>query len=62
MDALHEELETEICASMLDSLNECIQISRPLLDENQMKSIMDEIKQTTIPIEQVQRGRFSKHG
>ncbi|KAI8004203.1 Importin-5 [Camellia lanceoleosa] len=39
------EPDTEICASMLDALNECIQISGPLLDESQVKSIVDEIKQ-----------------
>ncbi|XP_072067335.1 uncharacterized protein [Arachis hypogaea] len=30
---------------MLDSLNECLQISGMLLDESQVKSIVDEIKQ-----------------
>ncbi|CAL5437728.1 hypothetical protein CsSME_00047604 [Camellia sinensis var. sinensis] len=45
VEALHKEPDTEICASMLDALNECIQISGPLLDESQVKSIVDEIKQ-----------------
>eukprot|EP00262_Sarcandra_glabra_P020966 TRINITY_DN855_c0_g1_i1.p1 TRINITY_DN855_c0_g1~~TRINITY_DN855_c0_g1_i1.p1 ORF type:complete len:1178 (+),score=212.96 TRINITY_DN855_c0_g1_i1:195-3536(+) len=45
VEALHKEPETEICASMLDALNECIQISGPLLDENQVRCIVDEIKQ-----------------
>ncbi|KDO54439.1 hypothetical protein CISIN_1g001249mg [Citrus sinensis] len=45
VEALHKEPDTEICASMLDSLNECIQISGPLLDEGQVRSIVDEIKQ-----------------
>ncbi|TYJ30113.1 hypothetical protein E1A91_A06G112400v1 [Gossypium mustelinum] len=45
VEALHKEPDTEICASMLDSLNECIQISGPLLDESQVRSIVDEIKQ-----------------
>lgn len=45
VEALHKEPETEICASMLDSLNECIEISGPLLDEKQVRSIVDEIKQ-----------------
>ncbi|EXC34494.1 hypothetical protein L484_019091 [Morus notabilis] len=45
VEALHKEPDTEICASMLDALNECIQISGPLLDENQVRSIVDEIKQ-----------------
>ncbi|ONK75287.1 uncharacterized protein A4U43_C03F15290 [Asparagus officinalis] len=44
VEALHKEPETEICASMLDSLNECIQLSGPLLDEAQVRSIVDEIK------------------
>ncbi|RYQ86900.1 hypothetical protein Ahy_B10g106510 isoform B [Arachis hypogaea] len=45
VDALHKEPDTEICASMLDSLNECLQISGMLLDESQVKAIVDEIKQ-----------------
>ncbi|KAK2641516.1 hypothetical protein Ddye_023279 [Dipteronia dyeriana] len=45
VEALHKEPDTEICASMLDSLNECLQISGPLLDEGQVRSIVDEIKQ-----------------
>ncbi|KAJ0613193.1 putative armadillo-like helical, importin beta family [Helianthus annuus] len=40
-----QEPDIEICASMLDALNECIQVSGPLLDENQVRSIVDEIKQ-----------------
>ncbi|KAL5976762.1 Importin-5 [Asimina triloba] len=45
VEALHKEPETEICASMLDSMNECVQISGHLLDESQVRSIVDEIKQ-----------------
>ncbi|KAI3738774.1 hypothetical protein L2E82_28919 [Cichorium intybus] len=45
VEALHKEPDTEICANMLDALNECLQISGQLLDENQVKSIVDEIKQ-----------------
>ncbi|KAK4773555.1 hypothetical protein SAY87_028574 [Trapa incisa] len=45
VEALPKEPDTEICASMLDALNECLQISGPLLDQNQVKSIVDEIKQ-----------------
>lgn len=44
VEALHKEPETEICASMLDSLNECIQLSGTLLDEGQVRRIVDEIK------------------
>ncbi|XP_021282305.1 importin-5-like [Herrania umbratica] len=45
VEALHKEPEVEICASMLDSLNECIQVAGPFLDEGQVRSIVDEIKQ-----------------
>ncbi|XP_047319761.1 importin-5-like [Impatiens glandulifera] len=45
VEALHKEPDTEICACMLDALNECLQISGPLLDEGQVRSIVDEIKQ-----------------
>ncbi|GFY98998.1 ARM repeat superfamily protein [Actinidia rufa] len=45
VEALHKEPDTEICASMLDALNECIQICGPLLDESQVRCIVDEIKQ-----------------
>ncbi|KAL3518942.1 hypothetical protein ACH5RR_021531 [Cinchona calisaya] len=45
VEALHKEPDTEICANMLDALNECLQISGPLLDEKQVQSIVDEIKQ-----------------
>ncbi|KAK1356183.1 TOG domain-containing protein [Heracleum sosnowskyi] len=45
VEALHKEPDTEICASMLDALNECVQISGSILDESQVKSIVDEIKQ-----------------
>ncbi|KAG2675220.1 hypothetical protein I3843_13G153800 [Carya illinoinensis] len=45
VEALHKEPDTEICASMLDSVNECLQISGPFLDESQVRSIVDEIKQ-----------------
>ncbi|ERN20418.1 hypothetical protein AMTR_s00068p00103300 [Amborella trichopoda] len=45
IEALHKEPETEICASMLDALNQCLQVSGPLLDQGQVKCIVDEIKQ-----------------
>ncbi|KAE8678828.1 Detected protein of confused Function [Hibiscus syriacus] len=45
VEALHKEPDMEICASMLDALNECVQISGPLLDESQVRSIVDEVKQ-----------------
>ncbi|KAL9675431.1 hypothetical protein QQ045_003633 [Rhodiola kirilowii] len=48
VEALHKEPETEICANMLDALNECIQISGPVLDENQVKSIVEEIKRVIL--------------
>ncbi|KAB2607538.1 importin-5-like [Pyrus ussuriensis x Pyrus communis] len=45
VEALHKEPDTEICANILDALNECLQTSGPLLDENQVRSIVEEIKQ-----------------
>nr|GMD55153.1 ARM repeat superfamily protein [Ipomoea batatas] len=45
VEALHKEPDTEICANMLDSLNECLQTSPGVLDEAQARSIVDEIKQ-----------------
>ncbi|GAB4835111.1 hypothetical protein Ancab_000019 [Ancistrocladus abbreviatus] len=45
VEALHKEPDTEICANMLEALNECLQISGPILDESQVRSIVDEIKQ-----------------
>ncbi|OAY28974.1 importin-5 [Manihot esculenta] len=45
VEALHKEPDTEICANMLDALNECLQISGPLVDEGQVRSIVAEIKQ-----------------
>ncbi|CAA7399284.1 unnamed protein product [Spirodela intermedia] len=44
VEALHKEPETEICMSMLDALNECMQVSGPLLSEAQVRCIVDEIK------------------
>ncbi|KAL9407426.1 hypothetical protein Peur_004398 [Populus x canadensis] len=44
VEALHKEPDTEICANMLDALNECLQISGTFVDENQVRSIVDEIK------------------
>ncbi|KAF5822927.1 putative TOG domain, importin beta family [Helianthus annuus] len=48
VEALHKEPDTEICANMLNALNECLQISGPLLDENQVRSIVDELKHVII--------------
>ncbi|KAJ7955426.1 importin-5 [Quillaja saponaria] len=45
VEALHKEPDTEICANMLDSLNECLEVSGTLLEESQVRSIVDEIKQ-----------------
>ncbi|KAL6519655.1 hypothetical protein OROHE_017345 [Orobanche hederae] len=44
VEALHKEPETEICVNMLDALNECLKICGQLLDETQVRSIVDEIK------------------
>ncbi|PWA90709.1 ARM repeat superfamily protein [Artemisia annua] len=48
VNALHKEPDTRIIAYMLDALSECLQISGPLLDEIQVRSIMDEIKHVII--------------
>ncbi|KAL4555544.1 hypothetical protein LXL04_038166 [Taraxacum kok-saghyz] len=46
LDAFYTtEPDTEICANMLDALNECLEICGQVLDENQERSIVDEIKQ-----------------
>ncbi|KAA8518343.1 hypothetical protein F0562_015774 [Nyssa sinensis] len=62
VEALHKEPETEICASMLDSLNDCVQISGPLLDESQVRCIVDEIKEviTASSTRKSERGERSK--
>lgn len=44
VEALHKEPEVEICASMLDSLNECAELAGQLLNEGQVRSIVDELK------------------
>ncbi|KAG0492708.1 hypothetical protein HPP92_006106 [Vanilla planifolia] len=44
VEALHKEPEIEICATMLDSLNECIQLVGKLLNEGQVRCIVDELK------------------
>ncbi|KAI3798367.1 hypothetical protein L1987_33641 [Smallanthus sonchifolius] len=45
VDALHKEPETEICANMLEAIKECVQICGSLLDESQVRSIVEELKQ-----------------
>lgn len=44
VEALHKEPEIEIVASMLDSLNECIELAEQILSEGQVRSIVDELK------------------
>ncbi|XP_059281070.1 uncharacterized protein LOC132034724 [Lycium ferocissimum] len=44
VEALHKEFETEMCVVMLEELNNCLQICGPLLNEGQVRSIVDEIK------------------
>nr|XP_016444048.1 PREDICTED: importin-5-like isoform X4 [Nicotiana tabacum] len=44
LEALHEESMAEICAFMLDELNHCLQISPPLLIEDQLSRIVNEVK------------------
>ncbi|XP_076939883.1 uncharacterized protein LOC143608843 [Bidens hawaiensis] len=45
VEALQKEPETEICSNMLDAIKECVQICGPLLDGNQVRSIVEELKQ-----------------
>ncbi|XP_021282138.1 importin-5-like isoform X3 [Herrania umbratica] len=45
LEALHKELQVEICVRMLNSLNECIQIAGPFLDKGRVRCIFDVIKQ-----------------
>ncbi|XP_075077982.1 uncharacterized protein LOC107784223 isoform X7 [Nicotiana tabacum] len=44
VEALHEEPMTEICAVMLDELYRCLQICGALLNESQLRRIVDELK------------------
>ncbi|XP_064967716.1 uncharacterized protein LOC103986945 [Musa acuminata AAA Group] len=44
LEALQKEPETEICASMLDSLNECMQLAGAHLIEGHIKMMVDQIK------------------
>uniref|UniRef100_A0A804JD68 TOG domain-containing protein n=1 Tax=Musa acuminata subsp. malaccensis TaxID=214687 RepID=A0A804JD68_MUSAM len=44
LEALQKEPETEICASMLDSLNECMQLAGAHLIEGHVKMMVDQIK------------------
>ncbi|XP_060195706.1 uncharacterized protein LOC132624961 [Lycium barbarum] len=48
VEALHEEYETEMCAIMLDKLDDCLQICGPLPNEGPVCSIVDEIKYVII--------------
>ncbi|MCD7465044.1 hypothetical protein HAX54_000437 [Datura stramonium] len=43
-DALYTEPETEVCASIMLALNVCLEICGPPLNEDQVHSIIDEIK------------------
>ncbi|KAF0913161.1 hypothetical protein E2562_020287 [Oryza meyeriana var. granulata] len=45
VEAIHKEPDTQICASMLESLNESIQLSGTLLEESQVRSVVDGIKE-----------------
>ncbi|KAK8938099.1 hypothetical protein KSP40_PGU009686 [Platanthera guangdongensis] len=44
VEALHKEPDVEICATMLDSLNDCMELAEQLLSEGQVRSIVDELK------------------
>uniref|UniRef100_A0ACD5WAS2 Uncharacterized protein n=1 Tax=Avena sativa TaxID=4498 RepID=A0ACD5WAS2_AVESA len=45
VEVINKEPETQICASMLESLNESIQVSGTLLDEGQVRYIVECIKE-----------------
>ncbi|KAI4340588.1 hypothetical protein MLD38_025407 [Melastoma candidum] len=45
VEALAKEPDTEICASMLDAVKKCLQISGSLLEESQVRSLVDQLKQ-----------------
>ncbi|VAI01412.1 unnamed protein product [Triticum turgidum subsp. durum] len=45
VEAMHKEPDTQICASILESLNESIQMSGTLLDEGQVRYIVEGIKE-----------------
>ncbi|KAG6790921.1 hypothetical protein POTOM_000028 [Populus tomentosa] len=60
VEALHKEPDTEICANMLDALNECLQISGTFVDENQVRSIVDEIKLVIIASSSRKRERADR--
>nr|XP_016458312.1 PREDICTED: importin-5-like isoform X1 [Nicotiana tabacum] len=47
-DTLYSEHETEVCATKLSGLKECLEICGPLLNEDQVHSIIDEIKHVII--------------
>eukprot|EP00850_Spirogloea_muscicola_P020012 SM000205S06219 [mRNA] locus=s205:248959:255137:+ [translate_table: standard] len=45
LEALHKEPETEICANMLESVNEVIQVAGPLLDSGQIRALIENFKE-----------------
>ncbi|KAL3379163.1 hypothetical protein AABB24_000063 [Solanum stoloniferum] len=44
VEALHEEPKTKIYVHMLNTLRQCLQICGPLLNEDQLRPVVDEIK------------------
>ncbi|KAL8170916.1 hypothetical protein V2J09_022720 [Rumex salicifolius] len=62
VEALHKEPDLEISTNMLDALNECLQISGSILDENQVRSIVDEVKHvlTASAVRKSERGEREK--
>ncbi|XP_066369542.1 uncharacterized protein [Miscanthus floridulus] len=62
VEAMHKEPEPQICASILESLNESIQLSGTLLEENQVRSAVEGIKEVIVAstnrrIERTERAR-----
>uniref|UniRef100_A0A804M2E4 TOG domain-containing protein n=2 Tax=Zea mays TaxID=4577 RepID=A0A804M2E4_MAIZE len=62
VEAMHKEPEPQICASILESLNESIQLSGTLLDQNQVRSAVEGVKEVIVAstnrrIERTERAR-----
>ncbi|RLN15504.1 HEAT repeat, putative [Panicum miliaceum] len=48
VEVMHKEPEPQICASILESLNESIQVSGTLLEENQVRSVVEGVKEVIV--------------
>nr|CAB3493578.1 unnamed protein product [Digitaria exilis] len=62
VEVMHKEPEPQICSSILESLNESVQLSGTLLEENQVRSIVEGVKEVIVAsanrrIERTERAR-----